>query len=103
MNKNSEFLTKAVEEIKPVKIYQNLQEDRQQLLKDEQKKGGVYCLVNLINGHCYIGSSINLASRMRNYLNNAFLNNVKNSNMLIVKALLKYGQNNLAVLIIDKR
>lgn len=58
-------------------------------------------LVNLVNGHDYIGSSANIAGRMRNYLNNAFLKDKKNSNMPIVKALLKYGQDNFAVLIVE--
>lgn len=34
-------------------------------------------LVNLVNGHDYIGSSANIAGRMRNYLNNAFLKDKK--------------------------
>jgi group I intron endonuclease len=38
---------------------------------------------------------------MRNYLNDAFLNKIKNSNMPISKALLKHGQNNFAVLIVE--
>ena len=38
---------------------------------------------------------------MRNYLNNSFLSQTKNSNMPITKALLKYGQQNFAVLIIE--
>ena len=49
----------------------------------------------------YIASSINLGNRMRSYLNNSYLNSNKNANMPIVKALLKYGQNNFAVLIIE--
>ena len=95
------YLTKAVNELKPVKVYNNFKEDRVQLIKDNNKKEAIYCLINLINGHSYIGSSNNLAGRMRNYLNDAFLNNKKNSNMPIIKALLKYGQNNFAVLIIE--
>lgn len=74
-------------------------EERLQLIKDQ--KNGIYCLVNLINGHTYIGSSTNIQVRMRNYLNNIFLNNEKNINMPIVKALLKYGQNNFALLIVE--
>ena len=59
---------------KPLKIYINLNTDRFQLLKDHRsKKAGIYCLVNLINGHYYIGSSKNLSNRMKNYLNNSFL------------------------------
>jgi group I intron endonuclease len=84
-----------------VKIYQNFTQDRASLIKENNGKVGVYCLVNLVNGHFYIGSSSNLAVRMRNYLNNSFLNQSQNANMPIVKALLKYGQHNFAVLIIE--
>lgn len=62
---------------------------------------GVYCLVNLTNGHVYVGSSINLAARMRNYLNTTYLKNQKNKNMPIILALLKYGQDKFAVLIVE--
>ena len=51
------FLIKAVEKIKPIKVYDNFKEYRQQLKKDQKDKSGVYCLVNLINGNIYIGSS----------------------------------------------
>ena len=67
------FLTKTIEQLKPIKFYNNFKENRLQLIKDQQNKVGVYCLVNLVNGHIYVGSSINIASRMRNYLNNTFL------------------------------
>ncbi|KAG0122979.1 hypothetical protein HOY82DRAFT_582293 [Tuber indicum] len=71
------YLTKAVNELKPVKVYNNFKEDRVQLIKDNNKKEAIYCL---INGHSYIGSSNNLAGRM---------------------PLLKYGKNNFAILIIE--
>jgi group I intron endonuclease len=38
---------------------------------------------------------------MRNYLNNNFLNSKQNSNMPIVKALLKYDQANFSLLILE--
>src|ERR1700722_14274858 len=95
------FLIGQVKLINPIKVYSNFKEERLQLIKDHKNKAGIYCLVNLINGHTYIGSSINIQVRMRNYLNNIFLNNKKNINMPIVKALLKYGQNNFALLIVE--
>ena len=76
-------------------------EDKEQIKKDQKGKTGVYCLVNLNNGHIYIGSSINLAVRMSNYLNTTYLKNKKNNNMPIIQALLKYGQENFAVLIVE--
>ena len=38
---------------------------------------------------------------MRNYLNTTFLKNKRNKNMQIIQALLKYGQDNFAVLIVE--
>jgi group I intron endonuclease len=101
MNRSTCFLSKVIEQIKPIKIYNKFKENRLQLIKDQKDKTGVYCLVNLINGKIYIGSSVNLAVRMRNYLNTTFLKHKKNNNMPIVKALLKYGQDNFAVLIVE--
>ena len=83
--------------LNPLKIYNSLKEDRAQILKDQKDKSGVYCLVNNINGHRYVGSSIYLSSRMKNYLSNTYLKNKKNSNMPIIKALLKHGQSNFSV------
>ena len=95
------FLTNVVKQIKPIKIYNNFKEAKDQIKKDQKGKTGVYCLVNLINGHIYIGSSVNLAVRMSNYLNTTYLKNRKNNNMPIIQALLKYGQENFAVLIVE--
>lgn len=90
-----------IKNLKPVKVYNSLKEDRVQILKDQKGKSGVYCLINNINGHTYVGSSIHVASIMRNYLNNAFLKSRQNRNMPIVKALLKYDQSNFSVWILE--
>lgn len=95
------LLIKIIEQIKPIKVYNNFKENRLQFIKDQKDKTGVYCLVNLINGNIYIGSSINLSVRMRNYLNTTFLKHKKNNNMPIIQALLKYKQDNFAVLILE--
>ena len=87
--------------LNPVKVYNSLKQCKVQILKDQKDKCGVYCLINNINGHNYIGSSINLASRMRNYLNNTFLKSKENINMPIIKALLKYDQLNFTLLILE--
>lgn len=87
--------------LKALVTYDNFKEDRSIILKEQKDQSGVYCLVNKINGHSYVGSSINLASRMKNYLNNTFLKSRQNINMPIVSALLKYGQENFSVLILE--
>ena len=49
----------------------------------------------------YVGSSINLASRMRNYLNKAFFKSKQNANMPITRSLLKYDYSNFSLLILE--
>lgn len=97
-NVEKEDLTK---DLNPLIVYNNFKEDRINILKEQKDKSGVYCLINKINGHSYVGSSINLASRMRNYLNNAFLKSKQNINMPIIKALLKYDKSNFKLLILE--
>jgi group I intron endonuclease len=87
--------------LKALVTYDSFKQDRSIILKEQKDQSGVYCLINKINGHCYVGSSINLATRMKNYLNNTFLKSRQNINMPIVKALLKYGQENFSVLILE--
>nr|AVD96806.1 GIY-YIG homing endonuclease [Ophiostoma novo-ulmi subsp. novo-ulmi] len=89
-----------INNLKPVVIYDNFKEDKSKLLKEQKDKSGVYCLINKENNHSYVGSSINLASRMKNYLNDTFLKSRYNINMPIVKALLKYGKNNFTLYIL---
>nr|YP_009945045.1 GIY-YIG endonuclease [Monilinia laxa]QOE17409.1 GIY-YIG endonuclease [Monilinia laxa]QYB19843.1 GIY-YIG endonuclease [Monilinia laxa]QYB19928.1 GIY-YIG endonuclease [Monilinia laxa]QYB20106.1 GIY-YIG endonuclease [Monilinia laxa]QYB20172.1 GIY-YIG endonuclease [Monilinia laxa] len=90
-----------IQNLKAVSVYDSLKENRVNVLKEQRDKSGVYCLINKVNGHTYVGSSINLASRMRNYLNNTFLKSKQNVNMPIVRALLKYDQSNFTLLILE--
>jgi hypothetical protein len=83
--------------LKPVKIYHNFKENTSDIVKKLKGMSGVYYLINNVNGHSYVGSSINLASRMKNYLNTSFLKSRQNSNMPITKALLKYGPENFSL------
>lgn len=89
------------ENLVPLIIYDNFEENRVNILKEQKDKSGIYCLINKNNGHAYVGSSINLASRVRNYLNKAFLKSKQNINMPIVKALLKYNPSNFKLLILE--
>lgn len=90
-----------INNIKPILEYKSLKDDRINIIKDLKNKSGIYCLINKINNHTYIGSSINLAGRIKNYLNKSFLKNNNNKNMPINKALLKYEYNNFKLYIIE--
>nr|UEX92762.1 GIY endonuclease [Ophiocordyceps lanpingensis] len=103
-HKKSETATQAInntKDLKSLKIYDIFKDNRLDILKQQKDKSGVYCFINKINGNSYVGSSINLASRMKNYLNNTFLKSKQNINMPIVKALLKYNQENFSLLILE--
>ena len=91
----------TINNLKAEKVYENFKEDRIKIVKEEKGRSGVYLLINKVNNHTYIGSSTNLASRMRNYLNKAFLKSKKNINMPITKALLKYDYVNFSLLILE--
>lgn len=85
-----------------VKIYLYFNKNKTDILKDHKpKKSGIYMLYNRINNHFYIGSSINISGRMKNYLNTKFLKLKRNANMPISKALLKYGYDNFSLIIIE--
>lgn len=60
---------------------------------------GVYALVNKINGKVYIGSSLNLYLRLRDYSSPRYATTFPS--LLINKAVVKYGLVNFAVLILE--
>jgi len=84
-----------------MKVYDNLKKDRSDIIKNEGGKSAVYMLYNNINGHYYVGSTINVASRMKNYLNVPFLKSERNKNMPITKALVKYDNTCFTLIIIE--
>jgi GIY-YIG catalytic domain len=82
-----------------VKVYEYLKDNRVDIMRDHKiNKSGVYILYNKTNTHYYVGSSINILGRMKNYLNIKNLELNQNKNMPVVK--LKYGHNNFALIII---
>lgn len=85
----------------PLITYDNFKEERVNILKELKDKCGIYLLINKSNNHFYVGSSINLSSRMRSYLNTSFLKSKKIFNMPIIKALLKYDSSNFKLLILE--
>lgn len=95
-------LNKYKKKFPNLKLYINFYEDRGKILQDyKEKVTGIYCLINKINGHDYIGSSINISNRVRSYLNNRYLSLKANNNKPISPALLKYGQQNFAFIILE--
>jgi group I intron endonuclease len=80
----------------------SLKKDKKDILKDhEVKQGGVYLLFNKLNNHFYVGSTVSIKRRMKNYLNISYLNLQQNNNMPITKALLKYNYDSFSLIIIE--
>lgn len=83
-------------------LYECLKKNKSDIIKDHKvKKSGIYLLYNKVNNHFYVGSTINIAGRMKNYLNVAHLKLKQNYNMPISKALLKYNYDNFALVIVE--
>lgn len=81
-------------------VYSNSQNSKAIILKENKGKSGVYLWTNKINGKRYIGSSVNLSSRFRNYFNLSYLTSFKDI-MVIYRALLAYGFNNFTLEILE--
>ena len=62
---------KAGGKMSPVKIYKNA--DKRSIISENKGKSGIYRWTNLTNGKSYIGSSVNLSRRFREYYSILFL------------------------------
>lgn len=81
----------------PIKIYNNMLDDKSLIVSEFNKKSGIYLLHNLVNGKQYVGSSIDLKRRLYSYYSPSKLID----NRHISNSILKYGHNNFAVLILE--
>ena len=59
------------------------------IVNDNLNKSGIYLLTNLITSDIYVGQSINLGKRLGQYLTLSYLKD--RNNLIISKALIKYG------------
>ena len=66
----------------------------------DNSKSGVYRWTNKVNGKIYIGSSVDLSKRLRNYFNIYYLSDLKDI-MIIYKALLAHGFENFKLDILE--
>lgn len=83
----------------PIAIYSDADTMKQDILKENKNKSGIYRLTNKITGDFYIGQSINLSARFTHYFNLSYL--ISKNNLVISRALLKYGYSNFSVEILE--
>lgn len=84
--------------VSPVKSYVNAELLKDEILKDNRDRSGVYRWVNNLNGKTYVGSGVNLAKRLGSYYNKNVLNRNPRP---IQNALLKYGHINFTLEILE--
>ena len=51
----------------PIKCYSNAEADKDEILKENKNKSGIYMWKKLNNDKCYIGSAVNLSKRLSYY------------------------------------
>ena len=78
--------------------YENADVYKLKAVKENKKKSGVYRWVNKVNGKSYVGSSVNLGIRFKDYYD---FSHLSKNNMTICKALLKYGYSNFSLEILE--
>ncbi len=82
----------------PILTYNNAEELKSLIFKENINKSFVYRWTNMKNGKTYLGSTSNAKSRLSTYYDNFTLNSI---NMPIYKAILKYGHSNFIFDIIE--
>ena len=86
----------------PIKSYYNAEDDKDQILSENQNKAGIYILKNTINGKQYIGSAIDLSNRLSSYYSTTYMEDaLKRGRSHIYRALLKNGHSNFSVTILE--
>lgn len=74
----------------PVRVYINSDKEKESIVYENKGRTGIYRWVHIESGKCYIGSAKNLSIRFKQYFNFNHISYPKR-NMIIYKALLKYG------------
>lgn len=69
-------------------------------MTNKSRSGVIYKITNLINGHFYIGSSQNFIKRYYTHINH--IRTQKSSCTVLVRAVVKYGENNFKLEIIEE-
>lgn len=85
-----------------IRSYSNADTQKKLIYLDNINKSGIYRWINLVSGKFYVGYSINLTKRFRDYFSiNSLIKNIKRNKSKIYRALLKYGYFNFKLEIIE--
>jgi group I intron endonuclease len=98
LNNNNNENNLAPSILKPVIVYSDCLEDKNRILSDNKGKAAIYRWINKLNGKTYVGSSVDLTTRLYKYYSLKQLNSSKTA---IHNALLKYGFQNFKLEILE--
>lgn len=82
-----------------VKFYEDAYNMKKDILSENKGKSGIYMLTNKLTNDIYIGQSIDISKRFKNYFNLSYINS-KNSSF-INKALIEYGYSKFSLTILE--
>lgn len=82
-----------------VKFYENAFDMKKNILNENLDKSGIYMFTNKLTDDIYIGQSINLSNRFKNYFTLSYIKN--RENFIISRALIKYGYSNFSITILE--
>jgi len=86
---------------KPI-LYKSPLIDKSRIMKENKKKSGIYCWINIATGKKYVGCSCNLSNRLKTYFSKRSLRNyLLTSNSYIYRAILKYNISNFSLEILE--
>ena len=81
----------------PIKVYNNMLTDKENIINDFKNKSGIYLIHNLVNGTQYVGSAVNFKKRLSTY----YFPSRLMDNRYISNSILKYGHDNFSLVIIE--
>jgi group I intron endonuclease len=79
----------------PVITYSNTERDKSIIYKENKNKSGIYRWTNLVTGESYVGSSLSLTKRFRDYYKK------ETKRLVIYNAIHKHGHHNFSLDILE--
>jgi len=83
----------------PVKVYENADLQKLEILEENQGKSGIYMWTNLFTSQSYVGSAEDIKRRLNSYYSISYLK--RESSMYICRALLKHGYSSFGLSILE--
>jgi len=85
----------------PIRVYSNVDLNKEEIIRDNRNKSGVYQFTNLLTGTFYVGSSTNLSKKFSQYFNYNFISSPARGKSIIYSSLLHNGYSNFSLIILE--